>query len=205
MRLTKQFFNFSIVLLCLTGAPYVTAGDAESGKAKSATCAACHGAEGKASIPAYPHLAGQHASYIEKQLKNFRDGERVNPIMAPMATGLSDEDIADLAAYYSSLPAVQGVADESADLAKGSEIFQGGSADAGIPACSACHGPAGKGNPAANFPLLSGQDAGYIAAQLKAFRAAERTNDAGSMMRSLAKRMTDKEITSLANYIMGLH
>ncbi|MBX2838790.1 MAG: cytochrome c4 [Gammaproteobacteria bacterium] len=186
-------------------APASHAADADAGKAKSATCAACHGADGKAIIPAYPNLAGQHAGYTAKQLMNFRDGDRVNPVMSPMAAGLSDEDIADLAAYYESLPAIPGVADESAELQKGADIFQGGIAGTGIPACSGCHAPNGSGNPAANFPALSGQDAGYLEAQLKAFRAGERQNDPGSMMRSLAKRMTDDEIAALANYIAGLH
>lgn len=200
-----QITQLSVLLLSMAAISSVNAADADAGKAKSAVCAACHGADGKATIPAYPNLAGQHAGYLEKQMKEFRDGERVNAVMAPMAAGLSDEDVANLAAFYASLPAVAGVSEDRDDLQRGADIFQGGIAGTGIPACSGCHGPEGKGNPAANFPNLSGQDPGYLEAQLRAFRASERQNDPGSMMRSLTKRMTDDEIVALANYISGLH
>jgi len=79
------------------------AADAAAGKSKSATCAACHGADGNSANPMWPKLAGQHAPYLEKQMKDFRDGRRKDPVMAPMAAALSDADIANLAAYYASL------------------------------------------------------------------------------------------------------
>ncbi|ASJ70267.1 c-type cytochrome [Granulosicoccus antarcticus] len=185
--------------------PASAAGDPATGKEKSAVCSACHGADGKAIMPAYPNLAGQHASYISKQLTAYRDGDRVNALMSGQATNLTDEDIEDLAAYYASMTKHEGVASEEDDLALGRDIYRGGITAAGVAACSACHGPAGEGNPGASWPVVSGQNAEYAADQLKYFRSGERANDPNSMMRGIAKRMTDAEITAVTNYITGLH
>jgi cytochrome c553 len=184
--------------------PVNAAGDAAAGQAKAAVCAACHGGDGKALVAGYPNLAGQHASYIAKQLTDYREGNRNNVLMTGQAANLSDEDIQDLAAFYSSMSKIQSVASEE-NLTEGMNIYRGGITSAGVAACSACHGPAGNGNGPAAWPMLSGQDAEYTATQLRGFRSGERANDSAEMMRGVAKRMTDAEITAVANYIAGLH
>jgi cytochrome c553 len=180
------------------------AGDAEAGKAKSAACAACHGVDGNSAAPNFPKLAGQHADYTAKQLAEFKSGERKDPTMNGMAAPLSEQDMADLAAYYASLKPSVGKAAED-KVALGETVYRAGNSASGVSACAACHGPAGNGNPMAKFPSLSGQHADYTAAQLKNFRAGARANDAGSMMRGIAKKMTDAEIEAVSQYIQGLH
>jgi cytochrome c553 len=180
------------------------AGDAEAGKSKSAMCAACHGPDGNSPAPTFPKLAGQHAAYLAKQLAEYKSGERQNATMNGMAAALSEQDIADLAAFYSSQQVTLGKAAED-KVAAGEAVYRAGNAATGVSACTACHGPTGSGNPMANFPSLSGQHADYTVLQLKAFRAGERANDAGSMMRGVAKKMTDAEIEAVAQYIQGLH
>lgn len=186
-------------------------GDADAGKQKSATCAACHGADGNSTSPEFPKLAGQHATYIVKQLRNFKAGSdpestevvRMNPTMNGMAAPLSEQDMQDLAVYFENQTMVPGEADpDLVDL--GRQIYQGGNMATGVPACMACHSPTGLGNTAAAFPRLAGQHAQYMEAQLKAFRAGQRANDPGQMMRNAAARMTDEEIKAVASYIQGL-
>ena len=184
--------------------PGALVGDAAAGAEKSAVCAACHGGDGKALQPNYPNLGGQHPSYLAKQLTEYRDGERVNALMSGQAANLSDQDILDLAAHYGQLPKIEGVAAEE-NLALGERIYRGGISAAGVPACIGCHGPAGLGNPAAVYPMLSGQQVGYTAEQLRYFRSGERANDPNAMMRSIAHRLTDAEIDAVSNYIAGLH
>lgn len=178
-------------------------GNAEAGKSKSATCSACHGADGNSMNPEWPTLAGQHPNYIAKQLANFKDGARYNATMSPMAAPLSEQDMLDLAAFYAGQQPKGGMADESM-VELGEAVFRGGNTSTGVAACSGCHGPTGSGNPAAKFPGLAGQHAKYIALQLYAFRKGERANDAGKMMRNVALRMTDDEIEAVAQYIQGL-
>ncbi|HBR98326.1 MAG TPA: cytochrome c4 [Gammaproteobacteria bacterium] len=202
--MNKSFIIGAICCVVSVLAPAYGAGDPAAGKTKSATCAACHGADGNAMIPDYPNLAGQGEAYLVKQLMEFKSGERNNPIMAPMAAPLSEEDMEDLAAYYASLAPKAGVASEE-NLNLGQDIFRGGITAAKIPACTGCHGPNGVGNPAALYPALSGQNAAYIASALKEFRSGARANDPNSMMRSLALRLTDAEIDAVSNYIQGLH
>ena len=180
------------------------AGDAEAGKSKSAMCAACHGPDGNSPAPTFPKLAGQHAAYLAKQLAEYKSGERQNATMNGMAAALSEQDIADLAAFYSSQQVTLGKAAED-KVEAGEAVYRAGNTATGVSACAACHGPTGSGNPMANFPSLSGQHADYTVLQLKAFRAGERANDAGSMMRGVAKKMTDAEIEAVAQYIQGLH
>jgi len=206
--MNKQTLAAALLFFCVVG-PSNAAGDAATGdpaagKTASATCAACHGADGKAILPEYPNLAGQHASYIAKQLTAYRDGERSNQLMSPMAAALTDQNILDLAAYYSELTPIQGVSQEE-NLTLGQNIYRGGVTAAGIASCTGCHGPSGKGNPAANYPALSGQNAAYLAAQLKLFRSGDRNNDPNEMMRSLAHRLSDSEINAVANYAAGLY
>lgn len=201
----KKVLTFVLTGLAISVAAsaWAEGGNAEAGKTKSATCAACHGADGNSVNPEWPKLAGQHPSYIAKQLANFKDDARVNPSMSPMAKPLSEQDMADLAAYFSSQAAKPGEADQT-KVALGEQMYKGGNNATGVAACAACHGPTGAGNPASNFPSLSGQHATYIKNQLNAFRKGERANDAGKMMRNVAAKMTDAEIEAVAEYIAGL-
>lgn len=201
----KKVLTFVLTGLAISVAAsaWAEGGNAEAGKTKSATCAACHGADGNSVNPEWPKLAGQHPSYIAKQLANFKEDARVNPSMSPMAKPLSEQDMADLAAYFSSQAVKPGEADQT-KVALGEQMYKGGNNATGVAACAACHGPTGTGNPASNFPSLSGQHATYIKNQLNAFRKGERANDAGKMMRNVAAKMTDAEIEAVAEYIAGL-
>ncbi len=180
------------------------AGNADEGKTKSAVCAGCHAADGNSGLnPLWPKLAGQHPQYIEKQLKDFKAGNRSDPLMSPMALPLSEQDMADLAAYFSSQTKKIGTA--AANLVvKGEQIYRAGNPDTGVAACMACHGPAGSGNPQAVFPALNGQNAAYIEKALKDFRSGARTNDNAGMMQGVVARMTEEEMAAVAQYIQGL-
>lgn len=192
------------VALALTASVSFAAGNAENGQTKSAACAACHGPDGNSPVnPMWPKLSGQHPKYIEKQLMDFKSGSRSDPTMAGMAAPLSDQDIADLAAYFSSQNRMGGLA--AADkVHAGEQIYRAGNQTTGVAACMACHGPAGSGNPLANFPSLAGQHAAYVEKALKDFRAGTRANDTNQMMQGVAGLMTDQEITAVAQYIQGL-
>jgi len=194
-------FSFSTALIAL---PASAAGDAAAGQAKAAACASCHGADGNSANPDWPKLAGQHDKYLAKQLADFKAGNRKNAMMAPMAAGLSEQDMADIAAFFSSQTLSGGKADPKL-VDAGEKLYRGGNATTGVAACMACHGPSGMGNPQANFPRLSGQHAAYTVLQLKAFHSGERANDAGKMMQNIAARMTDAEMQQVASYIEGLH
>ena len=187
----------------LAAAPAGAAGDATAGKAKAMACASCHGADGNSANPEWPSLAGQHAKYLAKQLADFKAGNRNNAMMSPMAAPLSEQDMADIAAYFESQAQKGGQADPAL-VEAGEKLYRGGNATTGVAACMACPGPNGMGNPQANFPRLSGQHAAYTVLQLKAFRAGERANDAGKMMQNIAARMTDAEMQAVASYIEGL-
>ncbi len=200
--MNKRSLAVALLTFFLAG-PTIADGDAAAGKEKAAVCSGCHGVDGKAITPDYPNLAGQHAGYMAKQLTAYRDGERNNQLMSPMAAALSDQDILDLSAYFSEMAAIEVVASEE-NLTEGENIYRGGITSAEIASCSGCHGPAGNGNPAADYPVISGQNAAYLAAQLRMFRSGERNNDPNQMMRALAKRMSDAEIDAVANYASGL-
>ncbi len=184
------------------------AGDAAAGKAKSAACMACHGPDGNSPTPSgpaatWPKLAGQHANYLAKQMADFKGGARQDAIMLGMVAALSEQDMADLAAYFSSQTQSSGTA--AADkVALGEKIYRAGNAATGISACMACHGPTGIGNPGANFPRVSGQHAAYLEKALKDFRSGTRTNDNARMMQGVVARMTDEEIAAVSQYIQGL-
>lgn len=179
-------------------------GDATAGQGKSAVCAACHGADGNSLSPVWPKLAGQHPDYILKQLHAFKSGDRKDPLMSPMALPLSDQDMEDLAAYFSSQKQNGGQA--AADQVElGKKIYMAGNAASGVSACIGCHGPKGMGNPGAGFPRISGQHTGYTDKALKDFRGKIRTNDNQKMMQGVAANLTDAEITAVTQYIQGLH
>lgn len=180
-------------------------GDAEAGKSKAAVCAGCHGADGNSAVASFPKLAGQNVKYLVKQMKDIKAGDRSAPAMTGLLDGSSEQDMEDIAAYFASqFPSVGAANKDLVEL--GEKIYRAGNKDSGVSACTACHSPTGKGNSMAGFPALSGQHADYIAAQLRAFREGERTNDGDAkMMRSVAFRLTNKEIDAVASYISGLH
>ncbi|HSN70856.1 MAG TPA: c-type cytochrome [Steroidobacteraceae bacterium] len=202
MRLKLCVSVTALGALCL-GSAALAQGSAEAGQAKAATCVACHGVDGHSVNPEWPNLAGQHESYVERQLELFRSGARQNVLMTPMAMGLSDQDIADLAAYYAAQQ-VKGLEADPAKVALGEAIYRGGVPAANVPACIACHGPTGAGNPTAAYPLLKGQHATYTAAQLRAYRSGERDSDQNQIMRNASAGMTDEQIDAVASYIQGL-
>ena len=195
----------SLFALFAVAATTQAAGDAEAGKTKAQVCFSCHGVNGNSANPVWPKLAGQHASYITKQLADFKAGtERNDPLMMAQVMPLSPQDMDDLAAFFAKQKPSPGSAEE-AKLALGKQIYQGGNKATGVSACMACHGPTGAGNPAAKYPMVSGQHAPYVVKTLKDFRSGARKNDPGKMMQNVAARMTDAEIEAVASYMQGLH
>ncbi len=183
--------------------------DAAAGKSNSVACSACHGADGNSAAASFPKLAGQGEVYLLKQMRDIRDGNRPVPTMAGQLNGKSDEDLADLAAYYSAQVKSGGTTKpELLDL--GQKVYRAGIAARNIPACSACHAPTGHGNAPAGYPSLAGQHAEYTATQLKMYRKgyqddSGRTNDGNAkIMRTIAFGLSDKEIEAVASYIAGL-
>lgn len=207
MKLT--FAGFALCSLFFTGpagADTLVDGSVDAGKAKSTTCSACHGPDGNSVNPVWPSLAGQHATYIVDQLKAFRDGTRKDPLMTAQAMSLSDDDIRDLAVYYASQRMAARAVANASTVDKGRALFSGGDAEAGAAACIACHGPVGRGNPAALYPLLRGQHAAYTAKQLRDYKSGARVTDGTTrMMRSIAASLSEEDINAVASYIQGLH
>ena len=197
--------RLTTVLLCTAVSFNALAGDPAAGAAKVALCVACHGPAGNSTNPAWPKLAGQHAKYTAKQIRDFKAGEtRSDATMAPMIAALSDRDIDDIAAYYATQPSTGGYA--SAELhALGERIYRGGNMESGVPACIACHGPRGAGNGPAGFPRVAGQHAVYTAKQLEDWRTGSRANDANGMMADAARYLAPGEMKAVSEYIAGLH
>lgn len=205
----------SVLMMAATGLVWAE-GDAAAGEAKVAVCAACHGADGNSAAPTFPKLAGQHPKYTAKQLNDMKvdpaKGGRMVVEMAAIVANLTDQDIADIAAYYGA-KTIQGGAVDPDLRAKGESVFRAGNKAKGLAACTGCHSPDGKGNNGAAYPALAGQHPEYIEKQLKAFRlAAEepsaqgaRVNDGeAKIMRDIASRMSDLEIRAVASFISGL-
>ena len=181
-------------------------GSAEAGKSKSLTCGACHGADGNSVNPEWPNLAGQHASYALKQLQAFKGGGRVNALMSGQAMLLADEDMGDLAVYFESQAAAARSVSDASMVSKGETLYRGGNKESRASACMACHGPNGRGNPAANYPSIAGQYAVYTAKQLRDYASGERKTDGPTkVMRDIAARLSDDDIEAVASYIQGLH
>lgn len=181
-------------------------GSADAGKAKSVTCAACHGPDGNSVTPEWPSLAGQHPRYIVRQLEAFKNGERQDAGMQGFASSLSEQDMLDIAAYFSS----QSMTPKGADpdlVSLGQQIYRGGVPERSIPACIACHGPTGMGNLPASFPRVSGQHANYMFNTLEAYASGTRRSDAdmNQMMRNVTETLLEDEMRALASYMQGLH
>ncbi|MCH8865666.1 MAG: cytochrome c4 [Proteobacteria bacterium] len=180
-------------------------GSAEAGKAKSLTCSACHGQDGNSVNPLWPNIAGQSATYIVAQLKAFKTGTRSDPLMTGQAMLLSDDDLGDLAVYFEGLPAPALAVANPGTIARAQAIYRGGSEKSNVPACMACHGPTGRGNPAASYPALKGQRAIYTAKQLRDYASNARRSDGKThIMRDIASRLNEEDILALASYVQGL-
>lgn len=187
-------------------------GSAEAGAAKAAVCAACHGATGNSANTEWPSLAGQHHEYVQEQLALLKGVVRVAPLMNPMALALSPQDMADLAAHFEAQTPTGLEADPTLWQA-GQKLYRGGDATRGIPACSGCHGPNGRGNGPARWPQVRGQQPAYVAAQLHAYAAQTRyavvagqpkPPATAELMYDIAKRLNDDDIKVLAAYLQGL-
>jgi cytochrome c553 len=189
-------------------------GDADAGAAKAAVCAACHGPNGNSTNPEWPSLAGQNAAYTFEQLTMFKAKKRNNPVMQPIVDPLSEQDFADLAAYFEKQTPTGLEADPSYWKA-GQALYVAGDATRNIPACTACHGPAGQGNPGSGYPALRAQHAVYTVKQLQDYLTQNRYRDGtdpakvnvtrnSAMMSTIAARLTPEDIRNLASYLQGL-
>jgi cytochrome c553 len=187
-------------------APGAQQGSLEAGRTKSATCAACHGADGNSVTPDWPMLAGQHATYIVRQLRAFKNGERTDVTMKPFADMLSEQDMLDVAAYFSAQKPTPKGADPTL-VGLGQQIYRGGVPERGVAACIACHGPSGAGNPLAAYPRISNQHAAYTTKQLNLYASGDRRSDVdlNQMMRNVAGSLFEDEIRALASYVQGLN
>ncbi len=189
-----------------TPAPAAAAAKGDATKAQKIVndvCAACHSADGNSTNPTYPVLAGQSPEYLAKQLQEFKSGARMNSIMAPNVAKLSADDMLNLAAYFSAQQPKPRQAKDASLIADGQKIYKGGNAGSGVPACASCHGPSGAGIPT-QFPRLGGQHSKYVLTQLKNFRSGDRSNDGGKMMQIIARKLTDHEMKTVAEYVNGL-
>ncbi|MDD2800815.1 MAG: c-type cytochrome [Methylobacter sp.] len=219
----KHLLALSITLALASVSSLVHAqGNLAAGKQKAAACGACHGEDGNSLISTFPKLAQQHGSYLIQQLRAFKDGVRKNAVMSPLATSLSDEDMADIAEYYAAqkvsanaeptLPPndddvkAADVKDPSAKkpatietlLAQGGNLYRNGDIPRAVSACIACHGPYGEGNKPASFPALKSQHADYLIKALSDFKSDERSNNPENIMHMIAKKMTDEEIKAVS-------
>lgn len=212
--MNKLVLIFTVVLPLISTYTFAV-GNAEKGKIKAISCAACHGVDGNALAPTFPKLAGQSKGYLLKQLKDFKSGARIDEIMADLVVPLTEQDMINLAAYYATQKVSKGMVIEDSNLVLGQKIYRGGKKVTGVTACIACHGPTGKGIPSAGFPALASQHSMYIVKQLKAFRQysinaqtgtvePSRTNDYEGMMINFTKSLTNAEIDAVAAYISSL-
>jgi len=199
--------RFALIWLVLLPSLVLAVGDPQAGEQKAAVCAACHGLDGNSAVTIWPKIAGQHPDYLARQTRMVRDQERDVPTMYPLVMNLSDQDIDDLAAYFSQQTLTPGVTDEEL-VELGREIYHAGRAARDVPACAGCHGPAGAGIAGAQYPLLRGQHADYTVDRLKRYRAGEvngQTDPYSRIMAAVSKGLSDEEISAVASYIEGLH
>ena len=204
----KKMFAALGTCFCLTGLAFADSlvdGDAQAGKDKSVTCGACHGADGNSVNPVWPSIAGQHSTYIVNQLQAFKTGTRSEPLMLSQVMMLSDEDMRNLAVYFSGMPAAAKAVADPASVSRGERIYRGGNRENSTAACIACHGPTGRGNPAASYPSIRGQYATYAAAQLRAYASGARKSDGSTkVMRDIAAKLSEEDIVAVSSYIQGL-
>jgi cytochrome c553 len=191
--------------------PFST-GKVQDGATKTAVCTACHGPNGNSANPEWPRLAGQSAVYIAEQLKLFKAEVRTNPVMMPMAAGLNDQDINDVAVYFEA-QTPQGLEADPSYWKAGQKLYTRGDSSRNIPACAACHGPGGRGNLEAGYPALRAQQSVYVVKQLNDYASGARYPGAknpaqpsrnGAMMLTIAKRLTAEDIRNIASYVQGL-
>ena len=185
-------------------------GDATKGSQLVESCAACHGADGNSISTDWPKLSGQNQRYLYEQLMYFRDGDRMNALMmsvTPYLQTLSDDDLKNIAAFYSQYKTTVGQAKNDEELLSlGTHLYRFGNIKKQIPACTSCHAVYGQGNSLAGYPAVSGQQIGYLTSSLKAYRSKERNSGESSIiMQSIAENLTDYEIEALANYMHGLY
>ena len=209
----KMILGFAAVLgFAMVSSIAFAGGDAAAGQSKAAMCTACHGANGNSVVANFPKLAGQGEKYLIKQLKDIKSGSRKVVEMTGLLNAYSDQDLADIAAYYASKN-IQMAGAKEENLDRGESLYRGGNIETGVPACTGCHSPTGQGNAPAGYPAIGGQFAQYTAKQLRAFRTGAhdpkndtaRTNDGDiRVMRGVAAHMSDVEIEAVANFIAGL-
>lgn len=205
MKNRNLFCTTALCLTFLLTGPVYAAGDATAGKAKAAACGGCHGMDGNSMVPTFPKLAGQGESYIIKQIHDFKGNTtRQNALMLGMVAALTDQDAADIGAYYQSQTLASASTFDESKIALGREIYKGGNMNTGVPACQSCHGPAGAGNAPAGYPQVAGQYTGYTLMQLNAFKNSTRSNDKGELMRQIMSKMSDAEIDAVSHYIASL-
>jgi len=214
MKKKLQVLSISLALASATSILHAE-GNINAGKEKSASCASCHGDDGNSMVATFPKLAQQHSSYLAQQLHAFKDGTRNDPMMSPMAKSLSDEDIADISAYYATQKVAENAlpvlppADEDENpsgkkydiqglIAQGSNLYRNGNLQSEVSACIACHGPFGEGNKPASFPALKSQHADYLIKALTDFKSGARSNNPENIMHMIAKKMTDEEIKAVS-------
>ena len=206
MHSARLLTSILVTALALLASSLASAqvGDAEAGAGKITVCLACHGDDGNMSqLPDVPKIGGQNEKYLLKQMQDIKSGVRAAPLMTGMLNTLDEQGLADVAAYYASQAAPQGAA-EAEKVAVGESLYRAGIAELGVAACSACHSPNGEGLASAGYPALSGQDVGYTEMQLRAFRDGVRQNDDSEVMRTIASRLKDEEISAVASYVSGL-
>ncbi|QEY26798.1 c-type cytochrome [Neisseria zalophi] len=205
--------RFTLFALAIAAGAVTAAPKADIAKGKEIVtniCAACHAADGNSGIAMYPKLAAQHEYYIFTQTKDIKEGKRTtgaSAAMAPMVAALSDQDIRNVAAFYSTQFPKEGETNPKDNAELGTKIYRGGLAAKNIPACMSCHGPSGAGMPGGGtdiiaYPRLGGQHKAYIVEQMKAYRSGQRQNP---IMVDIASRLSDDELDAVANFIQGLH
>ncbi len=215
----NKLASIFIIVIALTSINVFASADVNKGEAIAITCVACHGVHGNSVVDAFPKLAGQGKGYLLKQLQDFKSNTRQDTIMKGIVASLTENDMENLAAYFSKQTIIQGSQDvtiKSANIDLGKKLYRGGNKSKSITACIACHGPAGAGIPSAKFPALTYQNSTYIAKQLINFRqdsyntqmdtsAPERSNDYEGMMRNITKHLSNAEIEAVSQYINRLH
>ncbi len=209
----KQYFvYFTIALLLLSTAAIAEnerslrlgPGDPAAGHSKALLCFGCHGEDGNSPTPAIPKLAGQHGLHISKQVRDYLAGTRSHQIMNDLAFTVPDEDIADISAYFASLPIMKSNARVESKL--GRTLYENGDLSRMVVRCGNCHGATGKGmdEDSPVYPIIGGQHKVYLLNQLRAFKNGTRNNSPGGIMNTTVSRLTDTELEALADYMSGM-